>query len=160
MFVPKTGGRSTRRRPRTSSDDSVKPPKAKRQRSVLRRPGESPPDTKLGRDIARLTELTQSNGDSTHTDPVTDSQSAPQTAKQSNAIGDNEGTVVLVCGFYVLARLLNSNFSMLTCGTRQSSTDFYTVVQLPALPDQIRGLHSGTCSLVQLFLSSQELLTL
>lgn len=152
MFVPKTGGRSTRRRPRTSSDDSVKPPKAKRQRSVLRRPGESPPDTKLGRDIARLTELTQSYGDSTSTDPVTDSQSAPQTTKQSNDIGDNEGTVVLVGGFHVLARLLNSsNFSMLTCGTRQSSTDFYTVVQLPALPDQIRGSHSGTCSLVQLF---------
>lgn len=119
MFVPKTGGRSTRRRPRTSSDDSVKPPKAKRQRSVLRRPGESPSDTNLGRDIARFTEFTQSNGDSTPTDPVTDSQSASRVAKQSNAIGSNEGTVVLVGSSYVLARLLNSsNSSMLICGIR------------------------------------------
>lgn len=38
-------GRNPRRRQRTSSDDSVKPPKAKRQRSVLRQTGDSPPAT-------------------------------------------------------------------------------------------------------------------
>ena len=36
MFARKAATRTSRRRPRTSSDDSVKPPKAKRQRSVLR----------------------------------------------------------------------------------------------------------------------------
>lgn len=42
MFVPKAASRNPRRRPRTSSDDSVKPPKAKRQRSVLRQAGDTP----------------------------------------------------------------------------------------------------------------------
>lgn len=45
MFA-KAAGRNPRRRQRTSSDDSVKPPKAKRQRSVLRQTDE-PPSTSL-----------------------------------------------------------------------------------------------------------------
>ncbi|CAG8066560.1 unnamed protein product [Penicillium olsonii] len=114
MFVPKAGGRSTRRRPRTSSDDSVKPPKAKRQRSVLRRPDEYPSDTKLGREVAQLTTPTPSNGD-TPTDTASDSHIVSRVADQDDTSGNNEGTVVL------------------------SSTDFYTVDQLPTLPDQIRG---------------------
>ncbi|CAG8056789.1 unnamed protein product [Penicillium salamii] len=114
MFVPKAGGRSTRRRPRTSSDDSVKPPKAKRQRSVLRRPDESPSDTSLGREVARLSTPTLPNGD-TPTDSASDSHLVSRIAKQGEVSGSNEGAVVL------------------------SSTDFYTVDQLPALPDQIRG---------------------
>ncbi|KAJ5319420.1 uncharacterized protein N7506_012124 [Penicillium brevicompactum] len=117
MFVPKAGGRSTRRRPRTSSDDSVNPPKAKRQRSVLRRPDESPSDTQLGREIAKLTTPTQANGE-TPKDSTTDAHPASRTAKQGDMLGNSEGTVVL------------------------SSTDFYTVDQLPGLPDQIRGPQS------------------
>lgn len=97
MFVPKAGGRSTRRRPRTSSDDSVNPPKAKRQRSVLRRPDESPSDTNLGREIAKLTTPTQPNGE-TLTDPTTDSHLASRAPKQGDKLGNSEGTVVLVSG--------------------------------------------------------------
>ncbi|KAJ5757853.1 uncharacterized protein N7511_006547 [Penicillium nucicola] len=119
MFVPKAGGRNTRRRPRTSSDDSVKPPKAKRQRSVLRRPDESPPDSNLGRDIVKLAPSTP-NDDNAPADPTTSDLHLPtRLAKHVDGLGhNNEGTIVL------------------------SSTDFYNVDQLPALPDQIRGLQS------------------
>jgi nuclear pore complex protein Nup133 len=106
MFVPKAGGRTTRRRQRTSSDDSVKPPKAKRQRSVLRRPDESPSDTNLGREIAKLTS-SRPNGDSIPTDLAnTDSHIVSRTVKQSGALTSNEGTIVLVGGSHLLARLL------------------------------------------------------
>ena len=106
MFVPKAGGRSTRRRPRTSSDDSVNPPKAKRQRSVLRRPDESPSDTQLGREIAKLTTPTQANGE-TPTDSTTDAHPASRTAKQGDMLGNSEGTVVLVSGHEIRVDLLN-----------------------------------------------------
>ncbi|KAJ5193740.1 hypothetical protein N7491_001071 [Penicillium cf. griseofulvum] len=120
MFVPKAGGRNTRRRQRTSSDDSVKPPKAKRQRSVLRRPDESPSDTNLGRELAKLPTPTAPNGDITPTDEInTEAHLSARVSKQGDGSGNsNEGTIVL------------------------SSTDFYTVDQLPSLPDQIRGLQS------------------
>ncbi|QQK44980.1 Nuclear pore complex subunit Nup133, putative [Penicillium digitatum] len=119
MFVPKAGGRNTRRRQRTSSDDSVKPPKAKRQRSVLRRPDESPSDTNLGRELAKLATPTAPNGDVVPTDQMNDLHLSTRVVKQGDGPGNNnEGTIVL------------------------SSTDFYTVDQLPSLPDQIRGLQS------------------
>ncbi|KAJ5787425.1 hypothetical protein N7457_002415 [Penicillium paradoxum] len=120
MFVPKAGGRNTRRRQRTSSDDSVKPPKAKRQRSVLRRPDESPSDTNLGRELAKRATPTPANVDITPADQIkNESQLVFRTVKQGDGPGNNnEGAIVL------------------------SSTDFYTVDQLPALPDQIRGLQS------------------
>jgi nuclear pore complex protein Nup133 len=97
MFVPKAGGRNTRRRPRTSSDDSVKPPKAKRQRSVLRRPDESPPDTISGREIAKLAASTPPNDDAP-VDPMhTDLHLPTRVAKQCDSLGhNNEGTIVLV----------------------------------------------------------------
>ncbi|CAI7642083.1 unnamed protein product [Penicillium glandicola] len=119
MFVPKAGGRNTRRRQRTSSDDSVKPPKAKRQRSVLRRADESPSDTNLGRELAKLATPTAPNGDIPPTDQMNELNISTRAVKQGDGSGNNnEGTIVL------------------------SSTDFYTVDQLPSLPDQIRGLHS------------------
>ncbi|KAJ5963337.1 Nucleoporin Nup133/Nup155-like [Penicillium vulpinum] len=121
MFVPKASGRNTRRRQRTSSDDSVKPPKAKRQRSVLRRADESPSDTNLGRELAKLATPTAPGGDITPTDQMnTELHLSTRAVKQGDGSGNNnEGTIVL------------------------SSTDFYTVDQLPSLPDQIRGLQSG-----------------
>lgn len=98
MFVPKAGGRNTRRRQRTSSDDSVKPPKAKRQRSVLRRPDESPSDTNLGRELAKRATPAPSNADNAPTDQNnTESHLLARTAKQGDGIGNsNEGTIVLV----------------------------------------------------------------
>ncbi|KAJ5931296.1 hypothetical protein N7516_005785 [Penicillium verrucosum] len=120
MFVPKAGGRNTRRRQRTGSDDSVNPPKAKRQRSVLRRPDESPSDTNLGRELGKLATPTAPNGDIiTPTDQMNNLHLSARVVKQGDGSGNNnEGTIVL------------------------SSTDFYTVDQLPSLPDQIRGLQS------------------
>lgn len=98
MFVPKAaapGARNTRRRQRTSSDDSVKPPKAKRQRSVLRQKDDSPSD-------AQLSGLPLS-GDVT-TDPMETEFHLPlRGSKQTEALkNDKEGAILLVsglCGF-------------------------------------------------------------
>ncbi|KAJ5541997.1 Nucleoporin Nup133/Nup155-like [Penicillium sp. DV-2018c] len=128
MFVPKAGSRSLRRRQRTSSEDSVKPPKAKRQRSVLRRPDESPPDTKLGRELTKMATNALSNGETALTDQVdTESHMSIRTVKKGDGPGNNNGGTIVL-----------------------SSTDFYTVEQLPALPDQIRGLQSGISNSIAL----------
>ncbi|KAJ5238679.1 hypothetical protein N7468_003298 [Penicillium chermesinum] len=120
MFIPKGAVRNPRRRQRTSSDDSVKPPKAKRQRSVLRQTGDPPPetdnkDTDLIEPIASV-----SLEDLDPVDPTVDSHLHGRSTKlNDNAKNDIEGTLLL------------------------SSTDHYTVEQLPALPDQIRVSQSG-----------------
>ncbi|KAJ5176446.1 uncharacterized protein N7482_002323 [Penicillium canariense] len=121
MFVPKAAAasRNPRRRQRTSSDDSVKPPKAKRQRSVLRQAGDSP-STGLDHDQREIAEPFVSVPISDYevvTDHIGAESHLPiRNAKQAEGPNnDLEGTVVL------------------------SSTDYYTVQQLPALPDQIRG---------------------
>ncbi|KAJ5281346.1 Nucleoporin [Penicillium angulare] len=118
MFVPKANPRNPRRRPRTSSDESVKPPKAKRQRSVLRQ-AEGPPSVSLdyenGQETVDLaTSLTPNEqaGEDAHL-PI---RAVKPTEEPS---GDLDGAIVL------------------------SSTDYYTADQLPALPDQIRGLATG-----------------
>lgn len=113
MFVPKAGGRSTRRRQRTSSDDSVKPPKAKRQRSVLRRPDESPSDSNLGRELAKRATPTPPNVDTASTDQTnTELQLAARAAKQGDGPGtNNEGTIVLVGDSHVFARSLMPSIS-------------------------------------------------
>lgn len=105
MFVPKAGGRNTRRRQRTSSDDSVNPPKAKRQRSVLRRPDESPSDTNLGRELAKATP-TAPNGDTiTPTDQMNDLHISTRVVKQGDGSGNNnEGSIVLVGYLNIFAR--------------------------------------------------------
>ncbi|KAJ5081413.1 hypothetical protein NUU61_009677 [Penicillium alfredii] len=119
MFVPKATARNPRRRQRTGSDDSVKPPKAKRQRSVLRQTEGSPPDVSLSRDHGH--ELAAPARPNDHDDVTGDRMAAEshlpiRNTKPSEGLAhDIEGTVVL------------------------SSTDHYTVDQLPALPDQIRG---------------------
>jgi nuclear pore complex protein Nup133 len=125
MFVPKTAAasRNPRRRHRTSSDDSVKPPKAKRQRSVLRQAGDSQPAS-LNHEQREVAEPSISALPSDHevaTTPIGAESHLPiRSAKQPEGpTHDAEGTVVL------------------------SSTNYYTVDQLPALPDQIRGSLSG-----------------
>ncbi|KAF3388491.1 Nucleoporin [Penicillium rolfsii] len=119
MFVPKTAAtsRNPRRRQRTSSDDSVKPPKAKRQRSVLRQTGDSQA-TSLNHDQREVAEPAISAlASEVVTTPLGAESHLPiRSAKQpEGSANDAEGTVVL------------------------SSTNYYTVEQLPALPDQIRG---------------------
>ncbi|KAE8376470.1 Non-repetitive/WGA-negative nucleoporin C-terminal-domain-containing protein [Aspergillus bertholletiae] len=129
MFLPKatissTSSRNPRRRQRTSCDESDKPPKAKRQRPSLRYddldiPSDSP------------SELHEHGGCSETVPPQTlDPQTADNATfqdsmpirgpKKTERRGESDGTIIL------------------------SKTDFYNVLQLPALPDQIRGLQSGS----------------
>src|ERR1700743_3829077 len=96
MFVPKAaapGARNTRRRQRTSSDDSVKPPKAKRQRSVLRQKDGSPSD-------AQLAGLPLSGPSDVTTDPMESEFHLPlRGSKQTEGLkNDMEGAILLVSG--------------------------------------------------------------
>lgn len=121
MFAPRAA-RLSRRRQRTSSDDSVGPPKAKRQRSVLRQSGDTTAAS-LARDNGVEVQTATSALSNDHdlaTDPTGLNSHLPiRGAKQTEGSkGDSEGAVTL------------------------SSTDYYTVNQLPALPDQIRGAQS------------------
>lgn len=102
MFVPKTAAasRNPRRRQRTSSDDSVKPPKAKRQRSVLRQSGDSQA-TSLNHDQREVAEPSIAIPPSDH-DVVTtaigpESHLPIRSAKQGEGpSSDTDGMVVLV----------------------------------------------------------------
>ncbi|KAL4896334.1 Non-repetitive/WGA-negative nucleoporin C-terminal-domain-containing protein [Aspergillus ambiguus] len=132
MFLPRSASssqRNPRRRQRTGSDDSVKPPRAKRQRSTLgqktsdssERPGDRPRDDALDQ-----AELTIDNGviSASSDSPGVHNQLPIRSLKKAGKKGDEiDGTALL------------------------SETDFYTVAQLPALPDQIRSSQSGdlTC---------------
>ncbi|KAJ5397350.1 hypothetical protein N7509_005463, partial [Penicillium cosmopolitanum] len=97
------------------------PPKAKRQRSVLRQSGDTTAASLLRDNAAEAQSATSalSNDHDLATDP-TGLESLPiRGAKPSEASkGDSEGAVAL------------------------SKTDYYIVNQLPALPDQIRGSQS------------------
>ncbi|KAI9039261.1 putative nuclear pore complex subunit Nup133 [Aspergillus affinis] len=137
MFVPKTAVTSTgplrnpRRRQRTGSDDSVKPPSAKRQRSALRN-GDSGASSE--------NQLGQHSSDESSEYPIhstsderaafaVDSSSSPKAIpirsiqKIEKEVNKLDATIVL------------------------SKTDFYTVSQLPTLPDQLRNSQPGplTC---------------
>lgn len=106
MFVPKATARNPRRRQRTGSDDSVKPPKAKRQRSVLRQTEGSPPDVSLSRDHGH--ELAAPARPNDHDDVTGDRMAAEshlpiRNTKPSEGLAhDIEGTVVLVSGPFSL----------------------------------------------------------
>ncbi|KAJ5172270.1 hypothetical protein N7492_004863 [Penicillium capsulatum] len=124
MFHPKASSRNSRRRPRTSSDDSVKPPKAKRQRSVLRQAGDASSAIPL-RDATLETSDPVTSALSIDQDPATNHPGGDSHLPIRNTKPSEESTVDLD-GTIVL-----------------SSTDYYTVDQLPALPDQIRGAQSA-----------------
>lgn len=98
MFAPRAA-RTSRRRQRTSSDDSVGPPKAKRQRSVLRQSGDTTAASLLRDNAAEAQSATSalSNDHDLATDP-TGLESLPiRGAKPSEASkGDSEGAVALV----------------------------------------------------------------
>lgn len=103
MFA-KAVGRNPRRRQRTGSDDSVKPPKAKRQRSVLRQAGESSSaildlnPARDGRDLADPALPSASNDPNVSKERVVGDSHLPiRTAKPSESSkDDSDGTVVLV----------------------------------------------------------------
>ncbi|KAF9883586.1 hypothetical protein FE257_003139 [Aspergillus nanangensis] len=131
MFVPKgtlssgSSQRNLRRRQRTGSDDSVNPPKPKRQRSApLQRDLDTSSESHTGHSRYEATDnatpSTYIEAYHTSNDSSTAQKSLPIRSSKKFERRDNEteGTVVL------------------------SETEFYTVSQLPTLPDQIRGLHS------------------
>ena len=147
MFAPKAGSTTTlrnpRRRQRTSSGESIKAPSAKRQRSILSQ--DNNPNT------GDLTYGAPNHRSSIPTATTeVDSTPAPDGENQKNIPirtfnatekrkSDVLSPIILVSPF-----LLYSFLRMLTLV--QSKTDFYTVSQLPCLPDQIRNLRSGTSS--------------
>ncbi|KKK16569.1 hypothetical protein P175DRAFT_0560396 [Aspergillus ochraceoroseus IBT 24754] len=131
MFVPKASSsvaslRNPRRRQRTSSDESVKPPSAKRQRSILRQgnskvnPGDLIDDSPKFQPSELSTSTSLNNSESIPSLDGNPERSIPiRTAKKpEKRKNDTVDAVVL------------------------SKTDFYTVSQLPSLPDQIRNLQS------------------
>ncbi|UDD61394.1 hypothetical protein AFCA_008760 [Aspergillus flavus] len=129
MFLPKaaissaSSLRNPRRRQRTSSDEPVNPPKAKRQRSSLRHvssdiPSEDP--SELHEHGGSTTTASQDFVPQTADNAIFQESMPIRGSKKSERRGEADGTIVL------------------------SKTDFYNVVQLPALPDQIRGLQSDS----------------
>ncbi|PKY01840.1 hypothetical protein P168DRAFT_306102 [Aspergillus campestris IBT 28561] len=131
MFVPKVSHsstdsiRSTRRRQRTSLDDADKPPRAKRQRSALRYDSHELPSLSQTSSIAQ--ERVQEHASNNLTDLRSTAEHNAAGLKdipirvlreQERRETENDGTVVL------------------------SKTDFYTVSQLPSLPEAIRSLHT------------------
>ncbi|EDP49960.1 nuclear pore complex subunit Nup133, putative [Aspergillus fumigatus A1163] len=131
MFVPKAGLssvaslRNPRRRQRTSSDESMKQPDAKRQRSALRSesPGHSSEaQSDFKKRLPKHPGLdTGDVSDPTVTKKPGVQKSLPVRSLNELKLPPNEVNTTVVL----------------------SKTDFYTVSQLPAFPDQIRGLQSG-----------------
>ncbi|PYI10400.1 hypothetical protein BO78DRAFT_219793 [Aspergillus sclerotiicarbonarius CBS 121057] len=131
MFVPKALSstaslRNPRRRQRTNSDESPKAPCAKRQRSVLRQEDIESSSKHLDEHHIKLGLQERSSSTSLEEDlPIAENpnvhRSIPiRAAKRPEKREDGgDGTVVL------------------------SKTEFYTVTQLPTLPDQVLGLQSG-----------------
>jgi hypothetical protein len=106
MFVPRAASRNPRRRPRTSSDDSVKPPKAKRQRSVLRQAGDSPITNLHRDDIAEsAAPVIVNEHDATADAAGLDCHLPIRNTKPSEGLkNDLEGTVALVSATSVSSR--------------------------------------------------------
>lgn len=108
MFAPDVIAHSTsslrnpRRRQRTSSDDSVKLPKAKRQRSVLRQDTFDPPDIAALRDGERVSQPSQQSASVeessiTSNEDVFQRQLTIRGPKKTEKSGDSvDGTVILV----------------------------------------------------------------
>ncbi|RAH61786.1 hypothetical protein BO85DRAFT_455907 [Aspergillus piperis CBS 112811] len=131
MFVPKTlssaaSQRNPRRRQRTNSDESPKPPSAKRQRSNLRQKGleltsQNPNDNHTKLDFQERQPSTLSNEGVANSETAHFHRNIPIRAvkRPGKRVDEGEGTVVL------------------------SKTEFYTVTQLPTLPDQVLGLQTG-----------------
>lgn len=108
MFAPDVTAHTTsslrnpRRRQRTSSDDSVKFPKAKRQRSALRQDTFDPPDVATLGDGEHVSESSQQSASVeesgiTSSEDVFQRQLTLRGPKKTEKSGDNvDGTVILV----------------------------------------------------------------
>lgn len=137
--------RNPRRRQRTSSDESVKPPKAKRQRSGLRHDTFDAPDgVQVDHRVNQATdELLPGHGESSGVNGGTTTKELALRGGRKDQSGDRaDGTLILVRiqTFYLISSYsLEANFSC----CQQSSNDHFTISNLPALPDQIRKDDTG-----------------
>jgi nuclear pore complex protein Nup133 len=151
MFAPdaathlSSSTRNPRRRQRPSLDDSIQPPRAKRQRSVLRQDTFEPT-------IITSSSLTKQSTDIEHKSPsplqsrstsLADGLEAhlafrgPKNIEQSSSKKD--GTVVIVGALCPIdSSILTFLFSV-----PQSRNDHYTVSQLPSVPDQFIDPNTG-----------------
>ncbi|KAL4879833.1 Non-repetitive/WGA-negative nucleoporin C-terminal-domain-containing protein [Aspergillus karnatakaensis] len=130
MFAPKTAVsaaalRNPRRRQRTSSGESIKPPNAKRQRSTLRQDDEI--------------------NTGSLTDHVTEyrSSAAPAGIEQfptTSTEGEDKRNIPIRASKKPEKRKYDTIDPAIL-----SQTEFYTVSQLPSLPDQTRTLGSEPC---------------
>ncbi|KAJ6107930.1 hypothetical protein N7523_009253 [Penicillium sp. IBT 18751x] len=127
MFVPRAASRNPRRRPRTSSEDSVKPPKAKRQRSVLRQVGDS-----------NVTSLNQDDKEDSVAPILVNEHDATADALGVDCHLPIRNTKPSEHGGLCVHFLIIATYTV----NEKSSTDYYTVDQFPSLPDQLRGLQS------------------
>ncbi|KAL2819955.1 Non-repetitive/WGA-negative nucleoporin C-terminal-domain-containing protein [Aspergillus cavernicola] len=133
MFAPKAAAstaslRNPRRRQRTSSGESIKPPNAKRQRSILRQDDKTKTGDITGcnpdyRSLERATSTGPNDADPTPT---------PKSDIQRNIP-------------IRTTKIVEKRNSDIVDPVVLSKTDFYTVSNLPSLPDQIRSLQSGAC---------------
>ncbi|EDN04158.1 predicted protein [Histoplasma mississippiense (nom. inval.)] len=106
--------RNPRRRQRSNADESVKPPKAKRQRSTLRQDDREPAVVKHFGEAQSL-QVDENGPEQISSRPVTVSELALRAPRKQEKRGDlTDGTITL------------------------SSNDFYTVSHLPSLPEQIK----------------------
>ncbi|PWY64245.1 hypothetical protein BO70DRAFT_367056 [Aspergillus heteromorphus CBS 117.55] len=130
MFVPRAALSSAaslrsnpRRRQRTNSDDSTKPPSAKRQRSTLREDIESSPESAQHPQLkpGECAPSTLSSHDVALEDNLNLQTNIPIRAakKADDCKCNSDGTLML------------------------SKTEFYTVTQLPNFPDQVPGSQPG-----------------
>lgn len=91
--------RNSRRRQRTSSDESVKPPKAKRQRSGLRHDTfDAPGDVQFDHRVNQAAdELLSSHGESAGVNGSTPAKELPLRGGRKEQSGDRaDGTLILV----------------------------------------------------------------
>ena len=149
MFVPRAASslRNSRRRQRTSSGESVQQPKAKRQRSIQDNIEVPLGNDQIERDSRHEslelrtpgpTDETRTEGTVKEGPPKHIAIRGPKKLDKREDGNGSDGTVVLV-RFPASSYLPKSQLSTDNLH-KKSRTNFYTVSQLPALPDQIRGL--------------------
>jgi nuclear pore complex protein Nup133 len=143
MFSFDSAQQNSRRRHRASSDDSLKLPKAKRQRSVLRQDAFEPSlqaAFKPAQESQRALLSMQSDNDSSEN--LSQRQITIRGPKIETTPSESvDGTVILVSLYPNVKWLLSQLNNFLS---NQSRNDYYVVSQLPSLPDQIRQLDSGS----------------
>jgi nuclear pore complex protein Nup133 len=155
--TPHTHSLRPKRARQTGSDDSIKLPRAKKQRSALRR------DTFEPLTDANFSEVARGDGDdpSMNGHPREEKHAtngAPEHGRQLTLRGGKKADKrsERAHGALLLVRLCHVASRCRLTVPLQSSNDFYTVAQLPALPDQLRKHITGSRSLCRIFFSPSD----